>query len=76
MRIAVASWDEVAGATSYSYRVGCGCDCASLVTGITTTSITIFGLMPNQSYTLQVKAVSNEEAVLDSDWAAVGFTTK
>lgn len=72
----VASWDAVQGATSYSYRVGCGCDCAPLITGITTTSVTIFGLMPNQPYTLQVKAVSNEEAVLDSDWAAVGFTTK
>lgn len=72
----VLEWDAVEGATSYSYRIGCGCSCGALVTGITDTRVVVEGLQPGMQYTLQLKAVSVEVAVLDSDWAAVGFMTR
>lgn len=71
----VAEWEPVEEATSYSYQIGCGCT-NSLVTGVTDTRISIDGLDPDRQYTLRVKAVSVEESVLDSDWAAIGFKTK
>lgn len=72
----VISWDAVPMATSYSYRLGCGCSCGELVTGVTGTSITLRGLAVGQQYSCSVKAVSTEGSVLDSEWAVVGFTTK
>lgn len=69
-------WDAVPEAGSYSYRVGCGCSCGELVTGVMGTSVVLSGLAAGQSYQFSVKAVGTEASILDSDWATVGFTTK
>ena len=67
---ATLTWDEIQGASGYSYVIGDG-----ETVSTRETSLTIEDLEAGTQYSMRIKAVSQAGGEYDSDWSLCHFST-